>query len=74
MFSWPAYYSALFSLPPLTEELELKLLGMTSQNAMQQYLGRDKGYFFDYMFFKLSAAVFTSSVSASSFVSLPIKF
>lgn len=35
MFSWPACYSALFSLRPLTEELEL--LEMISQNAVEQY-------------------------------------
>lgn len=30
-------YSALSSLHPLTEELELELLAMISQNAMEQH-------------------------------------
>lgn len=37
MFSWPACYSALSSLHPLTEELELELLEMITQNATEQH-------------------------------------
>lgn len=38
MFSWPAYYSDLSSLHPLSEELELELLRIISQNAIEQHL------------------------------------
>lgn len=38
MFSWPAYYSDLSSLHPLSEELELELLRTISQNAMEQHI------------------------------------
>lgn len=36
MFSWPACYSALSSLRPLTEELELELLGIMPQSSIHR--------------------------------------
>ncbi len=63
MFSWPACYSALSSLRPLTEELELELLRMISQNATEQHSQLEKP---PVPF--LNAAVFRSSFSLSGFV------
>lgn len=37
MFSWPACYSALSSLRPLTEELELELLGIMPRSSIHRW-------------------------------------
>lgn len=38
MFSWPACYSALSSIPPLAVKLELALRGIISQNSLSIWI------------------------------------